>query len=68
MRIEITKDMSNVTKKVVRDFNLMDAQTFMNRYSISKERYVKRLMKYGDPYMKAPLARIGKLLVRTFTK
>lgn len=68
MTIKITKDMSDVTKRVVRDFNVMDVQTFRNRYSVSKERYLKRLIKYGDPYMNAPLAKIGKLLNRISKK
>lgn len=56
--------MCNVTKKVIDNFNEMNAQEFMNKYSGSKALYCKRVMKYGDPYMNAPLAKIGKLILR----
>jgi len=53
---------SNITKKVIKDLDTLTNQQFMNRYSLSKSRYTKRLIKYGDPYMKSPLAKIGKFL------
>lgn len=60
--IQITKNMSNVTKKAVANFNRMSEQEFLMKYSVSKARYLKRVIKYGDPYMNAPLAKIGKFL------
>ena len=56
------KGLSNVTKKVIEDLRKLTDQQFMNRYSITKSRYTKRLIKYGDPYMKSPLAKLGKFL------
>ena len=53
-----------VTKKVFRDFNRLSEQGFMNKYCCSKAKYLKRVIKYGDPYMNAPLAKIGKWLDR----
>lgn len=51
-----------VTKKVIKDFNSMTDKEFLIRYSCHKNTYLKRIMKYGDPYTKAPLAKIGKIL------
>lgn len=62
MFLEKTKSMCAITKKVVDDFNLLSDQAFFNKYSCSKLRYFNRVMKYGDPYMNAPLAKIGKIL------
>ena len=59
-----TDTMSAVTKKVIDNFNRLDEQAFMNLYSCSKKVYYKRVMKYGDPYMNAPLAKIGKWLAK----
>lgn len=53
---------SNVTKKVVKDLGKLSNQEFMNKYSGTKSLFLKRLAKYGDPYMKAPLAKLGKFL------
>ena len=62
--LEKTESMSNVTKKVIDNFNVMDAKTFMRTYSCSKLKYFKRVVKYGDPYMNAPLAKLGKFLAK----
>lgn len=62
MKIEFTKNLSNVTKKVIADFNAMSDLEFRAKYQVSKRRYLKRVLKYGDPYMNAPLAKIGKFL------
>ena len=56
--------LSRVTLKVIRDFNVLDAIAFMRKYSCTKETYLRRFILYGDPYMKAPLARIGKVLMK----
>lgn len=58
------KGLSDVTKKVIKDLGKLTDQQFMNRYSVTKFRYKKRLIKYGDPYMKSPLAKLGKFLKR----
>ena len=58
------KGLSGITKKVIEDLGKLTDQQFMNRYSITKSRYIKRLIKYGDPYMKSPLAKLGKFLKR----
>ena len=51
---------SAVTKRVKLDFNRLTDQEFLRKYAVSKAVYLKRVLKYGDPYMRAPLARIGK--------
>lgn len=58
------KGLSDITKKAIKDLGKLTDQQFMNRYSITKSRYKKRLIKYGDPYMKSPLAKLGKFLKR----
>lgn len=55
---------SAVTKQVKLDFNRLTDQEFMRKYAVSKAVYLKRVLKYGDPYMRAPLARIGKWLTK----
>lgn len=55
---------STITKRVKLDFNTLTDQEFLNNYAVSKMIYLKRVLKYGDPYMRAPLARLGKLLVK----
>lgn len=55
-----------VTKKVFADFNAMSDKQFMRKYFVKKSVYLKRVLKYGDPYMNAPLAKIGKFLNRVF--
>jgi hypothetical protein len=55
---------SSVTKKVIKDLSLLSDKGFLIKYAASKAKFLKRLAKYGDPYMKAPLARFGKFLMR----
>lgn len=55
---------SAVTKRVKFDFNVLTDQQFLNKYAVSKMVYHKRVLKYGDPYMRAPLAKIGKWLTK----
>lgn len=64
MKLEILDSMCNITKKVVRDFNSMNNADFFRKYQCSKAKYYKRVMKYGDPYMNAPLAKMGKFLLK----
>lgn len=64
MKLHLDKisTMSKVTKEVIDNFNKMSNSEFRRRYSCSKLRYYKRVKKYGDPYMNAPLAKLGRLL------
>lgn len=62
IKLTKTANMSDVTKKAIDDFNSMNAKEFLYKYYCTKEKYFKRVMKYGDPYMKAPLAKLGKFL------
>ena len=66
MKIDLEKigPVCNVTKSVIENFNTMSDQQFMNKYSCNKLKYFKRVIKYGDPYMKSPLAKIGKFLMK----
>lgn len=53
---------SKVTKRVKNDYNNLSDAEFFKKYSVTKERYAKRVKKYGDPYMNSPLAKLGKKL------
>ena len=66
MPIELIADITDsaVTKRVKLDFNKLTNQEFLRKYAVSKAVYLKRVLKYGDPYMKAPLARLGKWLTK----
>ena len=62
------ESLSKVTQKVIENFNTMSDKEFFRKYSVSKRRYLKRFIKYGDPYMNAPLAKFGKFLERLQSK
>lgn len=62
MKLEKTNAMCALTKRVIDDFNSISEQAFMNKYKASKMTYCKRVIRYGDPYMNAPLAKLGKWL------
>lgn len=64
MPIELIADITDsaVTKRVELDFNKLTNQEFLRKYAVSKKIYLERVLTYGDPYMKAPLARLGKWL------
>lgn len=66
MQIELIADITDsvVTKRVKLDFNKLTNQEFLRKYAVSKTVYLKRVLKYGDPYMKVPLARLGKWLTK----
>ena len=64
MKLEILDSMCDITKRVVNDFNTLDETGFFRKYSCSKNIYYNRVMKYGDPYMHAPLAKLGKFLLK----
>lgn len=57
-----TKTDSSITKNVKNDYNKLSDKEFSKKYQVSKDTYAKRVSKYGDPYMNAPLAKIGKKL------
>lgn len=61
-RYQPTSSDSNVTKKVKKDLVNLSDSDFRNKYAVSKKTYMKRVDKYGDPYMNAPLAKLGKVL------
>lgn len=62
MKLNVSKAMCAITKKVVSDFNALNDKEFLYKYACTKATYYKRVTKYGDPYMNAPLAKIGKFL------
>ena len=66
MKVQLKDDgtICEVTKKVFADFNAMNGIEFMRKYAVTKDTYLKRVQKYGAPYMNAPLAIIGKFLNR----
>lgn len=61
-KLDILNTDSRVTKRVKFDYNTLSDVAFFRKYSGSKRTYFKRVLKYGDPYMNSPLAKIGKLL------
>ena len=62
MKLVAKDTVCEITKRVINDFNTLSDQAFFNKYSCKKSVYLKRLVKYGDPYMNAPLAKLGKFL------
>ena len=62
IKLATNDSMSAVTKKVIKDFNSMDSKTFAGKYYCTKKRYFKRIMKYGDPYKRSPLSKLGHFL------
>ena len=63
-KLEILNMDSRITKRVKFDYNTLPDAVFFRKYSASKRTYFKRVLKYGDPYMNSPLAKIGKLLLK----
>lgn len=57
-------EISKVTLKVIENLSKLTEKEFLFKYSCTKAKYLKRLVKYGDPYMRAPLAKIGKFLIK----
>ena len=53
---------SAVTKRVKEDYNKLSDSQFRKKYGATKEIYAKRVKRYGDPYMNAPMAKLGKKL------
>jgi len=61
-KMRYLKGDSSVTKRVKKDWNSMSDKEFAAKYKASKKTYLKRVRKYGDPYMNSPMAKIGKKL------
>ena len=59
-RYQPTSSDSNATKKVKKDLANLSDSDFRNKYAVSKKTYMKRVDKYGDPYMNSPLVKLGK--------
>lgn len=53
---------SRVTRIVKDTWNKLTEDEFFACFSCSKDTYKRRVIKYGDPYMNSPLAKIGKKL------
>ena len=60
-KLVISASDSKVTKNVKYLYNVLTEQEFMKKFSCTKRTYAKRVAKYGDPYMRAPFAKIAKL-------
>jgi len=61
-RYRATSSDSAITKKVKKDLVSLSGSEFRKKYGTSTTTYMKRVDRYGDPYMNAPLAKIGKFL------
>ena len=61
-KMRYLKTDSSITKRVKKDWNSMSDKEFKGKYAASKKTYLKRVKKYGDPYMNSPLAKTGKKL------
>ena len=61
-RYQSTSSDSAVTKKVKKDLGSLSGSDFKKKYGTSTKTYMKRVDRYGDPYMNAPRAKIGKFL------
>lgn len=61
-RYQATSSDSAITKKVKKDLVSLSESEFRKKYGTSTTTYMKRVERYGDPYMNAPLAKIGKFL------
>ena len=59
----IIRDSDSRVTKIVKDaWNKVSEDEFIAMFSATKEVYKKRVIKYGDPYMNSPLAKLGKML------
>lgn len=53
-KLDIHKNDSAVTKRVKKDYNTLSDTEFIQKYAVKKDRYRKRVNKYGDPYENSP--------------
>lgn len=59
----IIRDSDSRVTQIVKDtWNKVSEEEFIDMFSATKELYRERVIKYGDPYMNSPLAKIGKFL------
>ena len=63
-KLEIKANMCAITRRVIQDYNSMSNIEFFRKYQCSKGKYYKRVKLWGDPYMNAPLAKLGKWLAK----
>lgn len=61
-KYKATSSDSAVTKKVKKDLASLSGDDFKKKYGASTKTYMKRVDRYGDPYMNAPRAKVGKFL------
>lgn len=61
-KYQATSSDSTTTKKVKKDLGSLSGSEFRKKYGTSTKTYMKRVDRYGDPYMNAPLAKVGKFL------
>ena len=66
-KMKILKTDSRLTRRVKDDYNNLTENQFYKKYRASRDTYSKRVMKYGDPYMNSPYAKLGKALTRQRT-
>ena len=57
-----TKSDSSTTRRVKGDWTNLSNDQFASKYKVSKDRYAKRVRRYGDPYMNAPGPKIARVL------
>lgn len=62
MKLKKLDSMCAITKRVIDDFSRLTDTEFLYKYACHKATYLKRVKKYGDPYMNAPLAKLGRFL------
>lgn len=62
--LDYPKGICEITRKAIDAYNTLTDQEFVNLYSCHKNVYAKRVARYGDPYMKSPLAKLGKILAK----
>lgn len=50
IQLTISKNDCDVTKLVKLDWNLLSEEEFINKYFCTKQTYLNRVVKFGDPY------------------
>lgn len=66
VKLDILSTDSIITRIVKHDYSTLTDELFCRKYKCHKSTYAIRVLKYGDPYMNAPLAKIGKWLAKHF--
>ena len=57
-----TKSDSSTTRRVKGDWSNLSNDQFISKYKVSKDRYAKRVKRYGDPYKNAPGPKVARVL------